>query len=97
MSKRSSLRGPKFSGAHQTYIEEAVDFLEFCRNCDAIKKVTLGMIRTAKPVRNQHIKQKQTRTAIEVVIRGVGAVQTFYIVGEDWEQCTSAITSFIEN
>ncbi|ANZ49495.1 hypothetical protein KWAN_143 [Erwinia phage vB_EamM_Kwan] len=65
---RGLLRGPKFSGRHQTIIEEAKTLLVFAKDCDVIKKVVLGKIKpTGGKASGLKFKLMETSVAVEVI------------------------------
>ncbi len=76
------LRGVKFSGSHQTYIEAARPYLIFWKTLPAITKIAIGIIEPCPPGQI-HVKYQLFDHAIRARVRGQAAVQTFWIYGRN--------------
>ena len=48
MAKQGLLRGPKFNMRHTTIIEAALPFVQMLKASPAVKKISLGVIKTGE-------------------------------------------------
>jgi|AntAceMinimDraft_11_1070367.scaffolds.fasta_scaffold02678_5 hypothetical protein len=91
------LNGPKFSGSHQTFIDEAKPLILAAKKDDVITKIIIGRIRSVTTSKRS-IKCKEIRAGVEITVRGASAIQTllFYTKAQDtishsytklYEQC----------
>ncbi len=76
------LRGVKFSGSHQTYIEAARAYLILWKTLPSISKIAIGIIEPCPPGQ-VHVKYQLFDHAIRARVRGQAAVQTFWIYGRN--------------
>lgn len=74
-----------FNHRHFTVIGAAETFLLKAKRFDSVSKIALGIITPCSPGKS-HIKFIPESTAIRVQIRGVSAVQTFYLYGSDLDK-----------
>jgi len=74
------LAGGKFSGSHSTVIKEAEPLLKLWKSIPEVTKIAIGIITTHRPGRFR-VKYSLERHAIRAQVRGVSAVQIFYLYG----------------
>ena len=84
-TKKGLFAGGKFNHRHFTVIEAAETFLLKAKQLDSVSKIVLGVISPCSPGKRR-IKFIPENTAIRAQIRGVGAVQTFYLYGPDLDK-----------
>lgn len=85
MSKKYA--GKKIAGSHTTLIEAAYKIVSQLDRDDRVKKLSLGLIRKARPLRGeQNFKLLPTAAGFELIIRGNIYVQTIYIYLEEQER-----------
>jgi hypothetical protein len=85
------LRGPKFNGRHSTVIDSAVPAVEAARDCKLVTKIALGVI-TPIRVGQEHLKFTPASGCLKMQIRGVNAVQTFWVYTTDPDTVVTEIT-----
>ncbi len=90
------LRGPKFNGRHSTVIPSAIPAVEAARGCAHVTKIALGVITPIKAGK-EHLKFGEVSGGLKMQVRGVNAVQVFWLyttrpgdameeIQKQWEQ-----------
>lgn len=72
------LRGPKFNGRHSTVIDSAIPAVEAARDSQHITKIALGVITPVK-TGNEHLKFSEVSGGLKMQVRGVHAIQVFWL------------------
>jgi hypothetical protein len=75
---RGLLKGPKFNGKHSTVIPSAIAAVEAARDCAHVTKIALGVITPIKSG-EEHLKFTPVSGGLKMQIRGVHAVQIFWL------------------
>ncbi len=85
------LRGPKFNGRHSTVIPSAIPVIEAARDCEHVTKIALGVITPIKAGR-EHLKFNPVSGGLKMQVRGVHAVQIFWLYTTQPERAIEEIT-----
>lgn len=88
---RGLLRGPKFNGRHSTVIPSAIPVVEAARDCEHVTKIALGVITPIKAGR-EHLKFSPVSGGLKMQVRGVHAVQIFWLYTTQPERAIEEIT-----
>jgi len=89
------LNGPKFSGSHQTFIDEAKLLILSAKKNPSISKIIIGRIRSVTTSKRS-IKIKGIRAGIEVTVRGASSIQTVLFYTKEKEVITNLFTKLYE-
>jgi|GEM_PF-463316 len=92
---RRILNGPKFSGSHQTFIDEAKPLILAAKKNIAITKIIIGRIRSVTTSKRS-IKTKDIRAGIEVTVRGASAIQTLLFYTKEKEVVSHSFTKLYQ-
>jgi hypothetical protein len=88
---RGLLKGRKFNGRHSTVIESAVSAVEAARDCEHVTKIALGVI-TPIRVGSEHLKFTPASGCLKMQVRGINAVQTFWVYTTQPDEVIEEIT-----
>lgn len=90
---RTLLRGKKFSDSHQTVIDPARDVINFLKKMEEVKKIVIGHIKNQKS-KIPGLKTMRDEKSIELVVKGRGEIQRFYIFGENLELIENELKTY---
>ncbi|HVO98271.1 MAG TPA: hypothetical protein VMT15_09410 [Bryobacteraceae bacterium] len=85
------LRGPKFNGRHSTVIPSAIPAVEGARDCEHVTKIALGVITPLK-AGTEHLKFSPVSGGLKMQVRGVHAVQIFWLYTTEPDQVIEQVT-----
>ena len=89
---RGLLKGSKFNGRHSTVIPSATVALEAARGSRLVSKIALGVI---TPLKNgpEHLKFTEVSGGLKMQVRGINAVQIFWIYTTQPQDVIAEITA----
>lgn len=85
------LRGPKFNGRHSTVIPSAIPAVEAARDCELVSKIALGVITPIKAGK-EHLKFSPVSGGLKMQVRGVHAVQIFWLYTTEPDRVIEQVT-----
>lgn len=85
------LRGPKFNGRHSTVIPSAIPAVEAARDCELVSKIALGVITPIKAGK-EHLKFIPVSGGLKMQVRGVHAVQIFWLYTTEPDRVIEQVT-----
>jgi hypothetical protein len=85
------LRGPKFNGRHSTVIPSAIPAVEAARDCEYVTKIALGVITPVKSGQ-EHLKFSSVSGGLKMQVRGVHAIQIFWLYTTEPDKTMEQIT-----
>jgi len=88
---RGLLKGAKFNGRHSTVIPSAIPAVEAAKACEHVTKIGLGIITPTK-TSDEHLKFTKASGALKMQVRGVHAVQLFWIYTNKPDEVIAEIT-----
>jgi hypothetical protein len=88
---RGLLKGSKFNGRHSTVIPSAIPAVEAAKACEHVTKIALGVITPVK-TSDEHLKFTQASGALKMQVRGVHAVQVFWVYTNRPDEVIEEIT-----
>lgn len=91
-TKRGLLSGPKFSNKHGSVIPSAHPYLVALRAHEAVTKVVLSEIRHTRGTSNGW-KAIRVPAGLKLTVRGVSAVQDFYVYTSDPDRVEAALAT----
>lgn len=84
------LKGDKFSGKHSTVITDAEAMVLAAKACQYVTKIALGVITPVRPSK-PHLKFTQTSGCLKMQVRGIHAVQVFWLYTTEPEKTIAEI------
>ena len=88
---RGLLKGSKFNGRHSTVIPSAIPAVEAAKACPHVTKIGLGIITPTK-TSEEHLKFTKVSGAVKMQVRGVHAVQLFWIYTNRPDEVIAEVT-----
>ncbi|OGH59461.1 MAG: hypothetical protein A2725_01385 [Candidatus Magasanikbacteria bacterium RIFCSPHIGHO2_01_FULL_33_34] len=82
MSKKNHRSGDKFRGRHTTIIDASGPVVDFLKTLDGVKGISIGIISSIKSVSQGSVICNETRSGLEVKVRGNKYIQIFYVFVE---------------
>ncbi len=86
------LKGPKFSGNHSTVIDCAIPAVNAAKESAHITKIGLGVITPLRPG-TPHLKLSPVSGGLKMQVRGINAVQLFWLYTTEPALVTADITA----